>query len=77
MLLCYAGIQTSSSWLFWHVVCVCAQLKKIGELPPLDEMTLEMAYDYFPEIRQHEKVYQTMWPHCKWYQPENDPNTIP
>jgi len=39
-------------------------------------MTLEMYYEYFPEVYEQRQKYPTLWPHTKWYQPENDPNTI-
>lgn len=52
-------------------------LKKINELPPLDQMTHEMYYEYFPEVYYKDKMDPTLWPHTKWYQPENDPDNIP
>jgi len=58
-------------------VYLCIQLKKIKELPPLDHMTQEMYYDYFPEVMYADKMRPTLWPHTRSYQPENDPNTIP
>jgi len=42
----------------------------------VENFTLEMYYEYFPEIYEHEQKYPTFWPHTKAYQPENDPHTI-
>lgn len=51
-------------------------LRKIKELPSVENFTLEMYYEYFPEVYEHEQKYPTFWPHTKAYQPENDPHTI-
>lgn len=40
-------------------------------------MTMEMCYEYFPDIYYEFKTNPKMWPDAKWYQPENDPNTVP
>lgn len=55
--------------------CV-VQLKKIKDLPTVDNLTREMYYEYFPDVEYQEKTNPTMWPHTRWYQPENDPDTI-